>query len=255
MAKMYGLNGVLTGKLGATVFAVRSGVQIARQYQPIINNPKSTLQQFQRAKMNLVGQLSSIMPHQVISGLGNSKTNRRARFLKKNLLKTTSGYRAGSTTEIEAKLTPEDIVLSEGNLYPVFYFPTVVAQETSVQFNIARRAGVTDEEFLSSGVLLVAILSQASGVYESVVYSAFAGADATEGTNTITIQHSSEGSYQAFFYEIPFSTVDGGNLATVASEMIGTSEGLSAILTNNPSAVPVKWGHSLLIGNASYVTP
>lgn len=50
-----------SGKLGATVFAVNSGVQIAREYQPKVSNPKTEAQQDTRARFKLMSQLSAVM--------------------------------------------------------------------------------------------------------------------------------------------------------------------------------------------------
>lgn len=50
-----------SGKLGATVFAVNSGVQIAREYQPKVSNPNTEAQQDTRARFKLMSQLSAIM--------------------------------------------------------------------------------------------------------------------------------------------------------------------------------------------------
>lgn len=50
-----------SGKLGATVFAVNSGVQIAREYQPKVANPNTEAQQDTRARFKLMSQLSAIM--------------------------------------------------------------------------------------------------------------------------------------------------------------------------------------------------
>lgn len=61
MAKMYGFSGKVTGKKGDTVFQVRNGEQILRQYNPIISNPRSTGQVSARVKMKLLSQLSAIM--------------------------------------------------------------------------------------------------------------------------------------------------------------------------------------------------
>lgn len=61
MAKIYGINGVITGKLGAAVYAVRNGEQISRQYQPIVANPQTAGQTAARAKLKLVSQMSAVM--------------------------------------------------------------------------------------------------------------------------------------------------------------------------------------------------
>lgn len=50
-----------SGKLGATVFAVNSGVQIAREYQPKVANPNTEAQQDTRARFKLMSQLAAIM--------------------------------------------------------------------------------------------------------------------------------------------------------------------------------------------------
>lgn len=53
MAKAVGLIGSLKGKVGNTVFATRRGIQIARVYQPVVANPKSSRQALSRAKFAL----------------------------------------------------------------------------------------------------------------------------------------------------------------------------------------------------------
>lgn len=58
MAKIYGLQGYLRGKLGSTVFAIRNGEQLARQYNPSVSNPKTVAQVANRAKLKLLSQLS-----------------------------------------------------------------------------------------------------------------------------------------------------------------------------------------------------
>lgn len=58
MAKIYGLQGYLQGKLGSTVFAIRNGQQLARQYNPSVSNPKTAAQVSNRAKLKLLSQLS-----------------------------------------------------------------------------------------------------------------------------------------------------------------------------------------------------
>lgn len=252
MAKMYGLGGVLSGKLGNTVLAIYNGVQVARQYQPVVSNPKSSLQQFQRAKANLVGRVSQITPWQVLMGLGNSKRTRRSRYLKILMNNATSGYEAGSATEISSKLAPTDIIFSEGALFPVFLINTVAANATSVDITVTRRAGVSDDEFNASGVMFVGIIMQSNGNYESVLYKSLAGADASVGQNTISLTHVSEGAYTVLVYVIPFATTDGANLTTKTEQLTGDGTGLSAILTTNPAAVPVNWGQSMYISQMQY---
>lgn len=60
MAKFYG-SAVKTGKLGGSVFAIRYGEVIERQYQPVVANPSTPAQVEARAKMKLMSQLGAVM--------------------------------------------------------------------------------------------------------------------------------------------------------------------------------------------------
>lgn len=61
MARIYGLSGRITGRKGDAVFAVRSGEQIVRQYNPIVRNPQTPAQTQQRAKMKLMSQVGAVL--------------------------------------------------------------------------------------------------------------------------------------------------------------------------------------------------
>ena len=57
--KLYGLFGKGSGKLGSSVFAISSGEQIVREYNPVVENPNTPAQVEQRAKFKLLSQLAS----------------------------------------------------------------------------------------------------------------------------------------------------------------------------------------------------
>lgn len=61
MARLEGITGGLSGKMGSAVFRQSGGKTIASQYQPIVKNPNSEGQQAQRAKFKLMSQLAAIM--------------------------------------------------------------------------------------------------------------------------------------------------------------------------------------------------
>lgn len=61
MAKMQGITGKLSGKMGSAVFRVREGQQVVTQYNPIVKNPNTEGQQTQRAKFKLMSQLAAVM--------------------------------------------------------------------------------------------------------------------------------------------------------------------------------------------------
>lgn len=83
MAKIFGLQGVLTGKLANTVFAVRYGEQLARAYQPVVHNPKSEAQAINRAKLKLISQLSAVLAPVIAIRRIGSKSPRNL-FTKEN---------------------------------------------------------------------------------------------------------------------------------------------------------------------------
>ncbi len=61
MARLEGITGGLSGKMGSAVFRQSGGKTIASQYQPIVKNPNTEGQQAQRAKFKLMSQLAAIM--------------------------------------------------------------------------------------------------------------------------------------------------------------------------------------------------
>ncbi len=83
MAKIYGINGVITGKLGAAVYAVRNGEQISRQYQPVVANPQTAGQIAARAKLKLLSQLSATYAP-IIAIKRKGSVTARNMFLKRN---------------------------------------------------------------------------------------------------------------------------------------------------------------------------
>lgn len=73
MARLEGITGGLSGKMGSAVFRQSGGKTIASQYQPIVKNPNSEGQQGQRAKFKLMTQLAAIMSR----GFGTMGINER----------------------------------------------------------------------------------------------------------------------------------------------------------------------------------
>lgn len=59
--KLQGFVGKGTGKLGASVWAVRKGVQVVREYTDKVSNPNTPAQVGQRAKFKLLTQLGAVV--------------------------------------------------------------------------------------------------------------------------------------------------------------------------------------------------
>lgn len=89
MAKIQGLVGGLSGKMGNAVFRQRYGETIVAQYQPVVSNPNTQAQQNARAAFKLITQLSAIMAPAygtlgVITRPARQGRNPRTGFVAKN---------------------------------------------------------------------------------------------------------------------------------------------------------------------------
>lgn len=104
MAKIYGLNGVLSGRQGSTVFAVRNGVNIARKYQPVVSNPKSNAQVASRAKLKALSQLSALLGRAIVIPKQGDVSSRNM-FTKLNYPAASYANDAASIDMAAVKLT------------------------------------------------------------------------------------------------------------------------------------------------------
>lgn len=73
MARLEGITGGLSGKMGSAVFRQSGGKTIASQYQPVVKNPNTEGQQNTRAAFKLMSQLAAIMK----DGFGTMGVNER----------------------------------------------------------------------------------------------------------------------------------------------------------------------------------
>lgn len=120
--KLYGIGGVGTGKLGNQVFAVKSGVQVVRQYQPVVSNPNTPAQVETRAKMKLLSQVAAIVAPAIAIPAEGLRT-RRNNFISKN-------YQYVSFLQDKASINLPDMDLTKGSLY--FPYPKVTIEQGQV---------------------------------------------------------------------------------------------------------------------------
>lgn len=134
MAKMQGITGKMSGKMGAAVFRVREGQQIVTQYNPIVKNPNTAGQQAQRAKFKLLSQLAAIMA----PGFGTmGVTERPARgkgtarngFVQKNFGLAETETVADTVT---AKIPMEQLQLTDS----FRYLPAISATADGSRINV-----------------------------------------------------------------------------------------------------------------------
>lgn len=108
MAKMYGYSGKITGRKGDTVFTVRHGEQIIRQYNPIVLNPSTTKQVDRRATFKLLSQLGAVLSKVIaIPRLRNA--SRRNRFVSAN-------YNLATATAGKAEINLSALQLTKSNI-------------------------------------------------------------------------------------------------------------------------------------------
>lgn len=114
MARLEGITGGLSGKMGSAVFRQSGGKTIASQYQPIVKNPNSEGQQNTRAAFKLMSQLAAVMS----AGFGSfiiktrkekGKASQRNAFFQINypLVEVSKG-----TDGVEAKIPMEQVKLT-----------------------------------------------------------------------------------------------------------------------------------------------
>ena len=134
MARLEGITGGLSGKMGSAVFRQSGGKTIASQYQPVVKNPNTEGQQNTRAAFKLMSQLSSIMK----DGFGTMGINERpARgrmsqrnaFFKLNYALITVSEDAAGVT---AKIPMEQLQLTSS----FRYIPELDAQARSGAISI-----------------------------------------------------------------------------------------------------------------------
>lgn len=113
MAKLAGgALGVRRGKVGAEVYSVTGGIQIVKQYQPIVANPNTEGQQIQRLKMMVVGKLSKAVTPEMLTGLG---TRFKARSIfNAGMLRAAEARLSGDAGTWKAKVNPIALVFSKG---------------------------------------------------------------------------------------------------------------------------------------------
>lgn len=139
MAKYFG-NIVKTGKLGGSVFAVRYGQTIERQYQPIVANPQTSAQVEARVKLKLLSQLAAIMtPHSGFKRVG-SKTARNM-FIKANYPDVSVSSSTGNPSLVDAVQELAAIKMTTGLLD----LPSLTLTNNSTSVSVHLSVGANDD--------------------------------------------------------------------------------------------------------------
>lgn len=158
--KLNGLNGTGTGKLGNSVFSVRNGEQIVRQYQPIVANPSTAGQVENRAKLKLMSQLAAIVAPVIAIPSEKLKTKRNL-FISRNYPLATYANGAAAIYMEQVQLTKSVVAFPD--------FEVSRADGLHIAIHLAE-----DARLLFDRVVYCAIVKQADGslrLFDSVVVS------------------------------------------------------------------------------------
>ena len=244
MGKFVGFIGTISGKVGTTVFCKgEKGTSYGRAYQPQVNNPKTSLQLDQRAKMNLVGKMSQVTPKGLLVGMsGMSARSRRSVFTR--ILLNAATIDRSVPGEILAQLAPEDIVFSQGSevIAATAGVPTITATGLTIALTLtdASLAGRYGER------VVVAIVdpSHKAG-YSHVVYKDQLFDDTTAKTVSIDFGITIVDQTMVCIYRLPFVLNDEG-ASVVYQSLANNSTDIVAKVVEGSNALIRGWGNSIL---------
>lgn len=129
MAKIVGLVGSISGRIGNTVMTVRGGEQIARVYQPNVANPSTPRQVESRAKLKLLSQTSAVFAP-VLAFRRQNNVSPRNLFVRAN-------YATSTYADNKATLSLTDIDLTRG----VLSLPAIIANRDKDAGTVTLRMG------------------------------------------------------------------------------------------------------------------
>lgn len=155
MAKIYGINGVLSGKVGNTIFASKGGKTIARQYQPIVRNPKTLPQVIQRARFLTANGLGQALAN-CLEGLSTisrgarvSLRNSFVRLNMENISASSSSVSQGTNVETEVSWPTLKVASGSGTLPSISSMTSEEAQQVQIEVDADNLPeGITASDFV-----------------------------------------------------------------------------------------------------------
>lgn len=118
MAKFYG-TATKTGRVGGVVYRINRGTTIESQYQPVVNNPRTTRQVGQRAKMKLASLVAAIMSEELGAFRPQGMVSSRNRFIADLFNREVISYANGTATMNTAKIKLTPSCIAMGNIASV----------------------------------------------------------------------------------------------------------------------------------------
>lgn len=166
MATIVGFVGTGSGRVGNVVLSKGpKGLTISRSYQPIVANPRTDAQLIQRAKVNLAGRVSKLVPAQALSGLsmGSIRLNRQE-FLA-NLIKSSVVTKVAGV--FQASVMPEKVVFSHGTITPRATMGNIALTANAITLPLSN---VTADSQHGERVVVMILSGDIDGYYKRCQY-------------------------------------------------------------------------------------
>lgn len=244
MAKIVGFVGTGSGRVGNVVLSKGpNGLTISRSYQPIVANPRTDAQLNQRAKINLAGRVSKLVPAQAISGLsmGSNRLNRQE-FIT-NLIKSCVVSKVSGV--YQASVLPEKVVFSHGTETPVATMGNIALTATTVTLPLSN---ITADGQHGERVVVMVMNGDIDGYYKrcqfmDVIY--------TENQNSIVMNLTLplEDDEMVLVYRCPFALTSRKRGAVTSPVYFHDAILAQLELTTSPSAA---FGQSIYHGSAVF---
>ena len=183
MAKMQGLAGKMSGKMGSVVFRVRAGEQIVTQYNPIVKNPNTQAQSSQRVAFKLMSQVAAAMASAIINRPARQGQSARNRFVQQN-------FPLVDGNQSEAKIEMASLQLTSSSTY---------LGDMTVESNVVSIDGIPSNV---TKVRFVEVTYPTQGDTNKPVVSKISEVDVTDGLATF---HSVTGATVLAYGLIPTS--------------------------------------------------
>lgn len=214
MGKIAGISGTLIGKIGTMVFSKGEGsVSYAKSYQPQVANPRTPAQLVQRAKMNLAGRISGLVPNRILA-LGEVSRRRNRSAFNKSLLGLITVDTSNPNT-YQAAIDPADILFAKGA--EISHATTGTPTVTSKQFTM--QLSLMDAELANrygERVVVMVTTAKDKGGIAGVAY-----ADVLLTSTTV----------QNVTIELPFELADGDMVTVSRSPFVLSQEGAGIVTT------------------------
>lgn len=243
MGKLVGIAGTLRGKVGAMVFTKgENGETYAKSYQPQVANPKTDGQLKQRAKMNLAGKISALVPTEILVGLGGNKRGRRSLFNHMIMGAITVDTTVPGT--YEASIEPANIIFSKGEF---LQRADVTTQPSSTVEAAIIGLTMSDTSLVGKygeRLIVVAVDPEDKGGISLVNYVDVVFSNTTEQNVSVPYNTTIATGTMVSIYRVPFILSDRGAEVVSTSLANDGSSMLSKVLLG--TEVVSRWGASTM---------